>query len=376
MDARRLTLLLLAACDAGKPVGPPECVDGPHLWVGTADGDVGAFATVVLPDGTLTDKVSSATPDHVVQVRGDHAFALLRGSADALRVYEPGCYADLPREIPLPERTNAHDVAVAGGLWFVAGWGLDRLLVLDPETEEEVGSVDLSAFDKGYPEPDQFAQAGGGLYVALQALDLGQSPVAAGEGQIVAIDPGSLTVSSAIPIGPNPKLFEHPADPTRLVVLTGRYSLGDVPPDGALVLLDPVTGTSDVVATEVAPGAEDLSIGAFALDLSDYAEVDGIGVVVGVGYADGSATRILCHDWVTGAWTAGPVLESFVIDAVAAEGFVWLAAQAGVVPDALPGLFQLDPRTCTETGGPWLDTALEPYSLAYFVPAPDSSGQP
>ena len=368
MDARRLILLLLVGCDA-EDRAPTPCVDGPHLWVGTADGDVGAFATVTLPDGTLVDEIATASPDHVVQVRGEHAFALLRGTADALRVYEPGCYYPPLREIPLPERTNAHDVAVAAGLWFVAGWGLDRLLVLDPETGEEVGAVDLSAFDDGFPEPDQFAQSGGALYVALQALDLGQSPPAAGEGQIVAIDPDSLTVSGATPIGPNPKLFEHPADPTQLVVLTGRYSLGDVPPDGALVLLDPVTGTIVTVATEVAPEEEDLATGAFALDLSDYAEVDGIGVVVGVGYEDGSATRILCHDWVTGAWTAGPVLDSFVIDAVAAEGFVWLAAQAGMVADALPGLFQLDPRTCSETGGSWLDTALEPYSLAYVGPA-------
>ncbi len=363
MDARRLTLLLLFGCDAEDRASVP-CVDGPHLWVGTADGEASAFATVTLPDGTLDDEVATASPDHVVQVRGDHAFALLRGTADALRVYEPGCYGEPVREIPLPERTNAHDVAAAADRWFVSAWGLDRLLVLDPETGEDVGSVDLSAFDGGFPEPDQIVVGDGALYVALQALDLTVSPPAAGEGQIVTVDPDALTVTGATPVGPNPKLFAHPADPTRLVVLTGRYSLGQIAPDGALVLLDPATGAVDVVATEVPSGQEDLAAGAFALDLSDYAEVDGIGVVVGVGYADGSATQILCHDWVTGAWTAGPALESFVIDAVAADGVVWLAAQEGEVAKAPAGLFALDPRTCAEAGGPWLDTSLEPYSLA------------
>lgn len=370
MDGRRLSLLLLAACGPRDPgTDPAACVDGPHLWVVTADPTAGRFAAVTLPDGELTDAIAKADTDVVVRVRDEQAFALERTTGDALRVYEPGCYAAPSREIPLPERTNAHDVALAEDLWFVAGQGLDHLLVLDPETGADAGTVDLSMYaeEDGKPDPDQIVVGDGALYVALQQLDLTTSPVGAGEGLVVTVDPVALAAVASAPVGPNPKLFDHPADPARLVVLTGRYSLGEVPPDGALALLDPATGALDVVATEVAADAEDLAAGALGLDLSDYAEADGIGVIVGVDYAAGAATRILCRDWAAGTWRAGPELGSFVIDAAAADGIVWLAARE-VVADAGQaggpgGLLALDPHACALVGEP-LEPALDPYSLA------------
>lgn len=366
-----IALLALAACDAGDPPAPPGCVPGDHLWVGTSDGSVSALAAVA--DGELSDRIASAYADLVLDVVDGTPVALGRTQADALRTYDPGCYGAPIAEIPLPEGSNPHDVASAAGRWFVSAWGGDGLLVLDPGSGALTGAVDLTPWadpESGTPDADAIVVGEGALWVGLQALHFEGSTAVGDDGSVAVVDPVTLGVVADWPTGPNPRLFAHPYEPARPVVLTGLYTFGRDPvTDGVVELLDPSTGALEVVAREVPASEEDVPAGRFAFDLSDYAEADGHGVVVGVDFAENSASRVMCVDWATGRWTVGPALDSFLIDLVAGGGVVWVAANSGRVEGAASGVFAIDPASCAATADPWIHPALGPVSLAW-VEAP------
>jgi len=346
---------LLACAPTGAP--PAACAPAAGVLCVTSDLEVGALA--VAEETGWRDRLSSAWPDAIPRWVGDEAVVIGRGQADALRRYTDGCFAAPVAEIPLPAGTNGHDLVAAAGRWFVSAYELDGLLVLDPTSGREVGRVDLTdwADADGRPEADQLVVDGDWVYVGVQALNRDDGWRAAG-GAVVAVDAHAAAPIDAWSIGPNPKVFDHPWETGALVVLTGTYELvrdGEgVDPDGALVVLQPETGVLRTAFTEAALG----------FDLSDYAEVDGVGVVVGVDFALGSASRIGCIDWATETWVEGPAIASWVSDVVPAEGGVWLAARSGLVPDAPRGLVWLDPSTCAVDEDTWTDLALEPYALA------------
>lgn len=350
-----LIAALLGCAPTGAP--PAPCAPAAGVLCVTSDLEVGAIA--VADDAGWRDRLSSAWPDAIPRWVGSEAVVIGRGQADALRRYTDGCFAAPVAEIPLPPGTNAHDLVAAGDRWFVSAYELEGLLVLDPVSGREVGRVDLTAWADadGRPEADQLVVDGDWLYVGVQALnrDAGWQAEA---GAVVAVDPHAAVAVDGWTVGPNPKIYAHPAEAGALVVLTGTYELASdgapVDPDGALVVLQPETGDHRTVATEAALG----------FDLSDYAEVDGIGVVVGVDFALGSASRIGCVDWATETWTDGPAIASWVSDVVPADGGVWLAARSGLVPDAPSGLVWLDPVTCALDDDTWTRLALEPYALA------------
>ncbi len=345
-------IVLLVACGAkDEPVACPPA-DGALLWLSTSDffSEVGALAAIDPADGTLYDSLASTWPDSLVRVRDGVPFVLGRGLADAVRVYDDRCFAAPTLEIPLPPGTNAHDLEVVGDAWFVSAYDAATLLVLDPSGDLR-GEVDLApwADADGLPDPDQLLVVGDELAVALQNLEGGRND--AGAGRIAVVDTASLAVDRVYDVGPNPKLYGHPAAPGSAIVLTGLFFDAT---DGAISVVDLASGAIEVVLAETV----------FGLDFYDYAEADGYGAIVGVDEEYGSLSEVFCIDWSTGAWTPGPVTPSFLADLTPGDdGTVWIVARSGRVEGADDGVFQLDPKTCSEISG-WTAPSLEPYSIA------------
>jgi hypothetical protein len=346
-------LTALLACTGRGPANQDSCelTSPPLLLAATSDFEVGALSAVDEDSACVADQLSSTWPDSLVRVREGSVFVLGRGTADAIRTYSDCCFSAPDREIPLPVGTNAHDLASVGDRWLVTAYTTNELLVLDT-LGNQVGAIDVSAQadGDGRAEPDQIVVDGSIAYVALQALDEASgSPWAAKDGKVVAVDPATAAVGDVWSVGPDPKLYEHPIDSPRMVILTGIFGT----PDGALELLDPDTGALTTEKTEAELG----------FDLYDYAETDGRGLVLGVDFASGSSSHLACIDWDTGTWKDGPTSVSWFDDVAAGpDGVFWVAARQGTLGTD-SGLFRVDPVYCTILDEPWLEPSLEPYSI-------------
>lgn len=343
---RALLGCLVTACAADPAVAPVAVADDAALLVmATAANDysVGALTVMDLADPGPTEDVATLHGDAVVVVEDGYLWAINRLLMDTVRRYEPGDWAAPLLEVSTGVGSNPHDVAVCGGLAFASPYERDHLVIFDPVTGADRGTVDLSAYadDDGVPEVSDLVVWQGRLFAGLQRLARLDGWSTDPGGKVVEVDCDTGAVVKAWDVGPNPGLV---GDADTLWVVGPE---GVRPMDGE--------GVGAPVLTDVA--------GAVVVDLA--VGPDGRGALVA--RRDGVHT-LGCVD--TGTWEVrvAEALPHYVSDVVVDEGTAWFAVrQSWQDPDTRGGLVGVDLAGCevvTPEGG--IASTFPPFSLAIW----------
>jgi len=177
-----MVLTTLSACgDDDKTAGKA----GPSLGFVATKGDdgVGNLTTLssTFPRSTEEDVLGSAGlhSDSVMTSFGGLIYIIQRLGSNSIVVIN----ADDPSVVLANYSTNdsgnttesnPHDMAfVSSSKAYITRYGLSTLLIVNPETGEHLGTIDLSAFadSDGVPEMDRMVIVNGLLYVSLQRLN-------------------------------------------------------------------------------------------------------------------------------------------------------------------------------------------------------------
>src|SRR5690606_31032144 len=132
-------------------------------------------------------------------------WAIDRLQADVIRAYDPGRWSEPRWEVSVGTGANPHDIALCGGRLFVSRYEHDHLLVLDPDTGAEVGTVDLSDLSDadGLPEASDLEVLDGRFYVGLHRLDRLAGWTSAPGGRLVEVDCDAMEATDDWEAGPN-----------------------------------------------------------------------------------------------------------------------------------------------------------------------------
>ncbi|MEM6927756.1 MAG: hypothetical protein AAF602_12560, partial [Myxococcota bacterium] len=105
-----------------------------------------------------------------------------------------------------------HAVAAAAGRWLVTRYEETEAWVLDPQSGDLLGVVDLAAEADldGIPEMSSAIGDDDLVLVGLQRLDRDRDWTADPQGRVAVIDPVERSVVRVVPVGPNPVLAPHP----------------------------------------------------------------------------------------------------------------------------------------------------------------------
>jgi hypothetical protein len=213
----------------------------------TTDYQTGAYSTVSLNGEVVTKDVDIIHSDAVCHVDGvtGTPFILQRLSADAVDVLNPINFA-ITKEFSVEPSSNPHDIElVAADKAYVTRFGSPLILVVNPTTGAQTGTVDLSglADADGIPEISGIVNMKGKLYVTVSRLDRDNGWEPVGDSYIVFIDAATGAVEGNVKVqGTN--IVGQPEWSAALgkFVISQVGSYGTLA-DGGVQLLDPATNT-------------------------------------------------------------------------------------------------------------------------------------
>jgi hypothetical protein len=360
-------LPLLAACppttgldDSGGGPSPDDTGSGDGAWttalVTTVSSSytTGTMAAVSLADWSVQDELFVASGDPAVSVSDGRVFQINRFGYDAVRAYEPGSWQAPLWEQALADSSNPQVARICAGAVFVTLYGDDEIAVLDPESGERIGGVDLSAWadadgDAKGPEASTLVPWEGKLYAGLNRLDREGGWVDEG-GVVVEIDCEARAASRSWPAGGNTSVHPWPGGEGLLVL---ARAFGE-DPGGVWVLdpeadrLEPRIVLDEGEAVGVAADGERALLGAMASDYSSF--------------------ELHCLDLAGGAITSSAPTDAYLADMKSDDrGRAWVAQGISWVdPDAPSGLSVYDIATCAiETSQP-IGLSLYPVSIDFY----------
>lgn len=343
--------LSFSACSASGPDEPsPEPAEVLVLTSNFQTGGEAGLAVTATdasaPGGTV---VASAGPsvlhsDAVVRAAFDRAYVVNRLGGDNIQVLDPTTGFTTLHQLSVGAGSNPQDIAVvAPERAYVALYNAASLLIVNPESGETLGTVDLSAFAEGdpdgLPELSSVLQVGDFLIVAAQRLERsssGFSPL--GDSRLIRVSLSTdLPVDSMVLQAANPfGLLKLEADGAHVAIpcpgLVGSL-------DGGVERIQAATFvTEGLVVTEEMLGGDVLSV----LGLPGIAGGDGQTLqwltIVSQSEADGSAnTRlVLLKQTPAPSLSVTPILEpdGFVLwDMLqSSSGRIWVTDRTLTAP--------------------------------------------
>ena len=219
----------------------------------TSDGSSGFVSRVDLSTFRIEPELFATNPDAVARHINGRLYVLNRSGDESIQVYDTtdSNFVQVGSPFPIGDGSaNPQDICCASReQCFVTRLGDPGVLMINPETGEEIGTIDLSDLDvDGNPDASACFLGGSKLAVALRRLD-GSAPRDPGGIAIIDLltDPPSLayTMDTA---APNPLgRFRRQDDTVARIAEAG--SIGAT--DGVLEVVDVRDGTSlGVLLTE------------------------------------------------------------------------------------------------------------------------------
>ena len=281
-------LVLLTAFGCAPDAGTHPTPETGSALVVTTDYESGAYAAVDPASLTAVPTIDLIHKDAICRadpITG-RTFIVSRLGADAIEVVDTADTWDVVAEYSLGAGTNPQDIAVVSpDRAYVARYTEPSLLVVDPLTGAQLGTVDLSAYADadGSPEAAWMLAHGDRLYVAIQKLDKIGHYAVTGPSSVLVLDAATGDVlKERVLAGANMygQMRWAPSIGRVPLVIVGAFGALD----GGVQLLDPADDSlSPYVVTEQALGG-DLSDAVIASATRGYA-------VVGVSAGGGEAAR-------------------------------------------------------------------------------------
>jgi hypothetical protein len=245
----------------------PTPAGGGVAFVLTTDFATGSYSVVDLAtrQGTNDILLGGVHSDALARVFNGLVYVVNRLGADNIQIIDPQQGYTTINQQSVGNGSNPQDIAVVSATKaYVSRLGSDQLLIVNPTTLAQTGSIDLSDRTKlndldGVPELFRMLVHNGLVYLILQHLDFtaGFSPRKVAPGEVVVINPVTdLIVKVIVLQGTNPGTdLQYSAALNRILV----SSIGDfLVNDGGIEAINPDTNAIDsgFVLQEAAIGGD------------------------------------------------------------------------------------------------------------------------
>ena len=363
--------LLGSACTPAAPGGnePAPPASERSAYVVTSDYSDSIIARVDLDSGEIHDGLAAfPAGDMVLAAEGSDIYLLSRSGEDVIRHYPGGDFSQAPSfEVGVGPGSNPHDLSLCAERLWVSLYNRSELIALDPETGEQLQSIDLHDFDEGADgscEPSSMVAAGDILYVALERFDL-HNLRADPAGHILQLRCEDGAVLNGWATGPSPQIQADPRNDGALLVKEGDFYTVD----GGVRSLQPATGEfGEVLLSEAELNADLGGVAASSQHLvaSSWAFGDTPAL---------SSLHCLNRETDELASAVTGLTQNLWHLGTAPGGEAWATlSPSAAEPTAEHGIMIVDPTTCGAVGEGLLSFLLPPTDLV-FVATTDSAGR-
>lgn len=342
------------------------------LFVTTTDYQSGSAAFLALGATEAEVNLLNVHSDAVARYHNGRIYVINRLGQDNVLVLDPNNLRTPLLQFSTGNGTNPQDIAIiAPDKAYLSRYDSAELLIVNPQTGAERGTVDLSAFADadGLPEMSAMVQVGTRVYVACQRLDRNGGFTPVGDSYLAVIDTGTDALVDMDPgVDGVQGIRLAAANPYSVVAVGHRIIIselagfGDL--EGGIEVIDADTGTSHgLVITETQLGG----------DVTALAMVDqesGYAIVSDANFAN-FVKPVDLKTIAVGAALEGHS-HGFTPD-LAIDGKRLIVADRGTFdnPDAA-GLLIYDVITGILSAGP-ISTGLPPSSIAVLTAAEAST---
>ncbi|MGH7729974.1 MAG: YncE family protein [Candidatus Eiseniibacteriota bacterium] len=164
---------LLAGCSTSDTItGPSELGDNTAIVV-TSDFSTGGLSVIDVATRQVATNVASVHSDATLRVYGGLIYVVNRFGQDNIQVIDPVSGYTTRRQFSTGNGSNPQDIAFASpAKAYVSRYGSADLLIVDPRTGAERGTISLAAFADadGLPEMARMALVEPWLFIACQRL--------------------------------------------------------------------------------------------------------------------------------------------------------------------------------------------------------------
>lgn len=338
--------------------GDTDSYDSYEAFVVTTDYTTGSYSVV--------DSATRAVQKDLEVIHQDAAcrydpltettFIIARFGSDAIQIIDESDWS-VADEYSVGAGSNPQTIAVtSSGRAYVPRLGAAGILVVNPLTGEELGTIDLSdeADADGVPEATGAVVYGGKVYIPLARLN---NFMPSEFSSVVVIDGETGSMEDNVSLtATNPTVARYNGRLGRIVLVeTGSYGVQD----GGVELLDPnVNEVSGLIVTEAQLGGDILDV---------YLHSDTLGyALVGVPAGEASETHLVTFNPDTGALIeklltpSGWVLQSLEPTPNGKE--LWVADRT---PEA-PGIRIFDTANGKELTDKTIDVGLPPTAVCFI----------
>jgi hypothetical protein len=329
----------------------------PLVFAITSDYKTGNYSVHGLDSNYTKTTLDPIHSDAAVRYPGgDDIFIINKLGRDNLQLVDRH-HLKTVLQIPLPPKSNPHDVALKDGLIYVAYYARAEIGIYRQSDGTAAGVIDISAYADTadhLPETEALAFVNGDLYALLQNLDTkSYLPLTA---QLLKIDVAAKTVKKALalPFGNPSGMAWDAASGNLFISCLGEYTYPDysVKSDGGIVAVSASTlELKDTLALEKDLGG---NVGGGLIHNGKLILSVGTGMsddIIAISLADGTSREIV----KLGGYTTG----GLAIDGPSSTLCVGDRKKGG------PGLRLFDLATWKEKSAPGINLgSLPPSSLA------------
>lgn len=376
----RMKILIPALAALGAATSAVSAQSG--LFVTTTDYQSGS-AAFLAPGATEAEvNLLNVHSDAVARYRNGRIYIINRLGQDNVLVLDPNNLRTPLLQFSTGNGTNPQDIAiVAPNKAYISRYESAELLIVDPQTGAERGTVDLSVFADadGLPEMSSMVQIGTRVYVACQRLDRNNGFAPVGDSYLAVIDTGTDALVDMNPGVDGVQGIRLAAtSPYSMVAVGHQIILSEVAgfgdQKGGIEVIDADTGTSHgLVISETQLGGDvtglamvdqekgyavisdanfanfvkpvDLKSGAVGAALEGHSHgftpdlaIDGNRLIVADRgtFDNPGAAGLLIYDATTGVLSAGPISTGLPPSSIAvmdsAEASTAVQEEAGTLP--------------------------------------------